>query len=100
MTQHEFDFEEEDALPTPRQASLDAYRSVNITKHRRIVMEILREHGPMTDEVLAVQAAYQGVTPSSARGRRKELKRLGHVRLTSKKGRTKNKKWCCIWEAT
>lgn len=86
-----------------RPTSIEARRSIrseDITVVQSALLEILREHGPLTDEEIAralVEYRFH-VSPSGARTRRAELVVLGRVRDSGKRGKTASGRTCIVWE--
>lgn len=60
------------------QTSIEAFNSIknNVTTMRRVVLNTILEHSPLTDERIA---EISGLNPSTARPRRIELLRMGLI---------------------
>ncbi len=84
---------------TDPETSLAAAASVTeLTKKQELVLSVLRELGPMTDE----QIAEQWVRPFSESGlrtRRSELVRRGLVRWTGEHRKLRSGRMARVWEA-
>lgn len=71
------------------------------------IVELLAEHGPMTDEqiydrykaMMALATGWPMATPQSVRTRRKELELAGKVRWTGLRGRSQYGNPSNEWEA-
>jgi len=90
------------ARRTDPDTSHQAARSVtNLGRTRDLIREILKEHGPQTDENLItlyknkvlqndLWKSYKMASDSGIRTRRKELVSLGFVRMIDKEGKTRS----------
>lgn len=93
-------------VPTRRddpQTSHEAAQSVDLTRGQRIVYDILRQHGPMTDEQLVHIVSFNRgefrLSDSGARTRRSELARDGYVVDTGKRSKTAANRDSIVWGA-
>ena len=67
---------------------------------QRLVLAVLRELGPSTDEdIYADPAIHYALSPSGARTRRSELVDAGLVRDTGLRSRLKSGRRSIVWEA-
>ena len=65
------------------ETSHEAAATVNTRAHERIVLEIFRKHGPLTDQELGQIAERRyGIVGSSPRSRRADLTRKGYFAHT------------------
>jgi len=90
--------------------SFEAARSVvNLGRTRNLILQLLREHGPQTDEQLAKRlstsgglkylyaGAVQTVSPSGLRTRRAELVRMGLVEDSGKTAAISTGRQAILW---
>jgi hypothetical protein len=81
--------------------SHDAAASVDVSLHRRYVLALLAFWGPFTDEGLvdALDRQEWAMSPSSARSRRAELTRSGHVEACGQE-RLRSGRRAIVWRLT
>ncbi len=80
--------------------SHDAARSVDVKRGQALVLEMVRQYGPCTDDYLCTSASMQRLTisPSGVRTRRKELADKGLV-VAVGTGKTASGRAARIWAA-
>lgn len=92
------------ARATDPSTSWAAARSIpeeDLRESQRVILALLRDRGPMTDEQIAaaLDSVQHPLSPSGARTRRAELVDAGYVRDTKKVGRTAAGRATIVWEA-
>lgn len=92
------------ARATDPDTSWAAARSIpedQLRESQRVILAILRERGPMTDERIAewLDNVQHPISPSGARTRRAELVNAGYVRDSGKRDRLPTGRMAVVWEA-
>lgn len=86
------------ARRTDPDTSHAAAAGVDVRKARDIVLAVMREHGPMTDERLVI-LTHGKMSGSGARTRRSELTRAGLVQDTGDRRQMASGNMAKVWEA-
>ncbi|SRR5260370_29556067 len=98
-----FEPEQAHARHTDPETSHKAAQSVvNLGKTRDLILKILKEHGPSTDEriydIYSTMSRVHWVSPSGMRTRRIELVRLGKVKEAGILLATKSNRLAIVWQ--
>lgn len=76
-------------------------REEDLREQQRVILRLLREIGPLTDERILVWLHRNDymLSPSGARTRRKELVDLGFVEDSGFRGKTASGRTTIVWQA-
>ena len=76
--------------------------SRDMVGNHRLVLQLLADHGPLTDWALSQQAARRGITivPTSIGKRRQELLTVGYVANSGRRAATGTGATAICWQIT